>query len=178
MPWVAAAVAAVGLLVNASGQEKAKIEADKAADAARHSQEEQRSVVASQQASDRRAQVREERVRRARIMQGSENSGTAGSSSEAGAVGSIATQFFGNIGTSLGGQRVASNISSFQQTAADFRTQSNVAQQQAVMGGQAVQVAGNIFSQLYSMPTSSQNVGISDPTPRTDGDGGAGGGEG
>jgi hypothetical protein len=148
--WVAAAVAVVGAISGASAQEKQKQAADKAADAQRGAQNEQKAVVASQQASDRRALVREERVRRARIMQGAENSGTSGSSSEAGAVGSIATQYFGNMGTSLGGQRVAASITNFQQSAADFNFQGQQAQQQNVLFNQAVSAGASIFNATYT----------------------------
>lgn len=156
--WVAAAVAVVGAISGASAQEKQKQAADKAADAQRGAQSEQRALVASQQAADRRAQVREERVRRARIMQGAENSGTAGSSSEAGALGSISTQFFSNVGTSLGGNRVAANISNFQQTAADFNFQGQQAQQQNVMFNQAVAAGASIFNATYSPSGSASTV--------------------
>lgn len=155
--WVAAAVAVVGTIAGASAQEKQQQAASKAADAQRGAQSEQKAVAASQQAADRRAQIREERVRRARILQGAENSGTAGSSGEAGAVGSISTQFFGNMGTSLGGQRVAANISNFQQTAADFNFQGQQAGQQAAVFNQGLNAAASIFNATYTPTGTTQS---------------------
>ncbi len=161
--YVAAAVAVIGLLsANASQNKQASMASDAAAHQ-REAQNEQRSAIASQQASDRRAQVREERVRRAKIMQGAENSGTAGSSGEIGALGSISTQFFSNIGTSLGGQRVASNISSQQQTAADMNFNAQIAGQQGARTQQGVQLAGNIFEQLNKGSTNIPTITPQEP---------------
>lgn len=68
---------------------------------------------------ERRMQLREERIRRANIMQASEATGTEGSSGELGALGSLSTTLQSNIGTNLGRLQTAQNISIFQQRAAD-----------------------------------------------------------
>lgn len=138
-------VATVATVKSIQSQDEAKKAASASADQQRRVQSEQKAVVASQQAADRRAQIREERVRRARILQSSENTGTSFSSGEAGAVGSLSTQYFGNLGTQLGGAQSAANISTFQQNAANFNFESQQSQQEAQMFNQLGNLSGNIF---------------------------------
>lgn len=138
-------ISGVGLASSISSQRQAQDANERAADQQREAQSEQKAVNAAQQNADRRALIREERVRRARILQGSENSGTAYSSGEAGATSSLATQYFANLGTSLGGAKAAANISNFQQTAADFSTTAAQKSQDASMFQQLGNLGANIF---------------------------------
>lgn len=116
------------------------------ADEQRKAQSEQSALNFQQQAQERRNQVREERVRRAKILQASENGGTAGSSGEYGAIDSLATQLSSNLGINAGRAQAGANIGGYLQNAADF----GLAAQQAVSGAQTADslfnLAGNIFT--------------------------------
>lgn len=83
---------------------------------------EQVALNSQQAANERRQQIREERVRRAKILQAAEGTGTEGSSGELGATGGMATQLGANIGTNLGQLAGTGRINQFSQTAADFGT--------------------------------------------------------
>lgn len=98
----------------------------------RKAQGEQKALNFQSQANERRNQVREERVRRAKILAASENSGTAGSSGEMGAVDSLSTQLNSNLAINMGRAEAGNRISGYMQNAADFGT----AAQNAVMGAQ------------------------------------------
>lgn len=104
---MATGIAIAGLIVSAIGTYKS-IEAQGEAASARRraatASEKQRQLQAQEQ---RRQKAREERVRRAQLLQASALTGTIGSSGEAGALGSINTQFqagsaFANNLVSLG----------------------------------------------------------------------------
>lgn len=95
-----AAVAGIGASVVAGNQQRA---------AARHAQDMQeqaaglqRAGQAQQQAEQAREQYRQDRVRRARILQSAENSGAEYGSGEIGATGSLQTQYATNQGSITG----------------------------------------------------------------------------
>lgn len=109
-----------------------------AAKAQKRSQQEQKAVQAAQAAKERRAQIREERVRRAKVLQASENTGTAESSGASGAVGNLSTQLGANLGFNLGMQQSASNITALEQSAVNHMNTAN-------MWGQVGSVSQSIF---------------------------------
>lgn len=80
----------------------------------------QEAANAQQAAMEQRQQIREERVRRARIMQSAQNTGTSFSSGEFGSIGSLSTSLSSNIGANRGAIQRGQQISGFQQNAADF----------------------------------------------------------
>lgn len=121
------AVAAYGAVEQRQAGKEAGRQAEKSAAAQAAARAEQKAQAAQAAANERRQQIREERVKRARIIQAGENTGTAGSAGEAGALGSLGTQLATNIGANLGAIRSAENQSIFAQTAAD----ANFAGQQA-----------------------------------------------
>lgn len=132
--------AAVGSVVVGVGSAIAQREAQQdAAKKQRAAGQEQAAIQAQQAAQERRQQIREERIKRARIMQAAENTGVQGSSGEFGAVGSAATQLSSNIGFNLGLIDKTQNISALQQGAADDLT---TASNWAAVGG----VSRSIFS--------------------------------
>lgn len=95
-----AAVAGVGASLVAGNQQRA---------AARHAQDLQNQAVglqraqqAQEQANAAREQYRQDRVRRARILQSAENTGASYSSGEIGATGSLQTQYATNQGNLTG----------------------------------------------------------------------------
>lgn len=69
---------------------------------------------------DRRSRIREQRVRQAQMEQGAANTGTNGSSSEAGGIGSLDSNFSALIGQSSGQDKANSGINRLNQTAAGF----------------------------------------------------------
>lgn len=92
-------------------------------------QKEANNISAAQNKVDsleqRRAKVREERIRRAMVISSSENSGTSGSSGEIGSIGALNTNLAGLVSTSLGQSRANNGINNRQQSAADFTSKAN-----------------------------------------------------
>lgn len=82
-------------------------------------QSEQRAEQAAKAAGERRQQLREERVKRSKVMQASANTGTSGSSGEAGALGSLSTQLSSNVGFNLGAQQTAASLTNINQEIAN-----------------------------------------------------------
>lgn len=111
----------------------------KAAKAQKKIQNEEKARNTAQQMAERRQQVREERIKRARVMQASENTGTAGSSGELGAVSSIGTQLGANLGFNQSMIESGNRISGYTQQAAD-------AQGKASMFNAVGSMAGNVGS--------------------------------
>lgn len=157
-------------VANLKSQADARQSAAQSRDEQLRAQYEQRAVVASNQAADRRAQIREERVRRARVMQASENSGTAYSSGESGALGSISTQFATNTGRQLGNAQASANISNFQQNAANFNFETQQSLQEAQMFTQLGGLTNSIFD-MYAKPQKiipkTSNAGTTNPQMTT-----------
>lgn len=88
----------------------------------RKAKAEQAAMNAQAAAAERRQQVREERIKRARILQASENSGSTDSSGMFGAASGLASQLGAAIGTNLGTEAGTNRLNQFMQTAADFGT--------------------------------------------------------
>lgn len=109
-------------------------------------QNEQKALNFQAQAQERRNQVREERVRRSKLLQASENSGTADSSGEYGAMGSLATQLSSNLGINAGRAQAGSNIGGYLQNAADFGLAAQQASQSAQNADAIAGWAGSIFN--------------------------------
>lgn len=117
---LAVTASAVGAYQGYQARKDAKSAARKSAAEQRKIQAEQRAMNAQQQAQERRQQIREERVRRARVLQAANNSGTGESSGMLGALGSLSTQLFNNVGINLGRAAASDRISMFSQNAANF----------------------------------------------------------
>jgi hypothetical protein len=109
-------------------------------------QAEQKALQHQQQAQERRQQIREERVRRAMLLQASENSGTTGSSGEAGGLGSMATQLTNNLGINVGRAAAGDRMSLFAQNAANFQTNAQSALNNAQTADSLFGLSMNIFS--------------------------------
>ena len=103
------------------------------------SQRVQRAGNAAQAAEERRRLVREERVKRARILQASENSGVAGGSGEAGATSSLGTNLSSNLNFNSGAIDRGEQLSIFQQN-------SIVAQSKSALYSTLGNTASSIFS--------------------------------
>lgn len=105
MGWVAAGALVVSLVASNEQAQAQKSAAKKQEENQRRILSEQEKMRAEQQASnadkaarEKRQQIREERVRRAKVMQASENTGVAGSSGELGSVAGLGTQLGSNLG--------------------------------------------------------------------------------
>jgi len=117
-------IVALGSLAVGAGSAIASNTAQKkAAGAQEKIQGEQKAQNAAQAASERRSQVREERVRRARVMQSSENTGVGESSGEFGALGTLGTNLAVNMGSNAGKLAASERTSGYAQDAANFMGQ-------------------------------------------------------
>lgn len=146
---IASAVIGTASYVEAKdAREEASSNARRSAEAQRKAQEIQQAGSAQQAAAERRQQIREERVRRARIMQASSNTGTVGGSAEFGAIGGLGTQLQSNIGQNLGAIQRGQEIGSFGQQAADFTTAANRNMNDATNAQSLFSLSTSIFSNL------------------------------
>lgn len=103
-------------------------------------QGEQNALNAQKQAQERRAQVREERVRRGKILQSAENTGASDSSGALGAVGALSTNLSSNLGANLGMAAAGQRIGEYAQNAADFDLAAQNASLQAQQGEQLMSI--------------------------------------
>lgn len=85
-------------------------------------QSEQRAINSQKAAEERRQQIREERVRIAKLQQAAQATGTSGSSGELGASAGMATQLGANIGSNLSVLAATGRMNTYNQAAADFST--------------------------------------------------------
>jgi hypothetical protein len=129
LSYIAIASVGVGTAVSIDQQSKARKAQQRAGD-------EQRARNASEAARERRQQIREERVKRARIAQASENTGVQGGSGELGATAGLGTNLASNIGANLGRIQTANQISLFEQQAANYMMNANIATQVGNLGFQ------------------------------------------
>lgn len=160
MALATSTIAMIGLAVSAGGafmsyqqQRQAQSNASRAA----REQERANGVTIAQQAQqaaqERRQQIREERIKRASILQQSENMGTANSSGETGALGGMKTHLGSNLGFNQSAIMAGQQISGFNQNAANFMQSAQTAQGRAGMWGQVSGIGGNIFGQAGGWQT-------------------------
>jgi hypothetical protein len=116
---------------------------------ARSAQKEAQKVQAASnkaaQMEERRQQIREERVRRARILQAGENSGTSLSSGEAGALGGLSTNLSSNMSANFNKINSSQQLSGFAQDVADASNNAKTAMFASSLAGAAVDMSGSIF---------------------------------
>ena len=119
----------IGLLIASSVSTVASIDASKTSARRRERAGELRQNTQLGQDRDARTQgIREQRIRRARILQAGENTGTTGSSQETGVLGGMNTVFSQSIGNQAG-QRIANvAIGNQMQGAADAASRANTFQ--------------------------------------------------
>lgn len=99
---------------SAQADKKQSFDASTAANNVTIAQQENNSIY------DRRSRIREQRVRQAQLQQGAANTGTNGSSGEAGALGSLNSNFNSLLGQSSGQDMANRGINRLNQTAAEF----------------------------------------------------------
>ena len=127
--------------------EEAKSERQKAYNEQVKAQSEQKAMNAAQAAQEQRNQIREERIKRARIIQASENTGVGISSGVSGGTGSLSTQLGAGLGFNTGQVNKAAAISDNNQTAAGFLSSAENKIMQANQWGQIGSLGMSIFSQ-------------------------------
>lgn len=162
--YIALTIAVVGTAASLHEQNIARKDARYARDQQVKAQGEQKAQNAAEAAIQRRQQIREERVRRARILQAGENTGTDGSSGEAGALGSLDTTFSNNIGFAQGRFDSAVRQSNFLQDAANANYNSQQAQSLASTYGQVASLAGS-FTSFASKPSTPTPTKVNIPAP-------------
>lgn len=137
----AVAVAAGSAYMSAQAQKDAASDRKKAGQVSSAEQSAQRT-------QNRRQQVREERVRRAQIMQSSQNTGVSQSSGELGATSALGTLISSNVATQSRQQNSSNAISAYGQSAANNELAS---QQWSGIGS----IAGSVFGAAANMSMSS-----------------------
>lgn len=143
MAAVSSIIAAAALAATAAASYEQRQQAKKAA----KERKEERAIAgaeqSAQQMESRRQQLREERIRRAQILQASENTGVAASSGQLGAVSALGTSTGANVASLSRQANTASGISAASQRAANADLRGAEA---AGVG----QIAGSIFSTAVS----------------------------
>lgn len=144
MAAISTIIAGAALATTAYSISEQKKEAKKAARAQEGIRNEEKARNKASELSERRKQIREERVKRARILQGSENSGTAFSSGETGAVSGLGANLGANLGFNSAAVASGERISVFAQQAATAQTNQN----NAAMLGSFAQSAAPLAAEL------------------------------
>jgi hypothetical protein len=94
---------------------------------------------------DRRQLLREERIRRARILQSSNNAGVSNSSGEIGAMGAITTNVDSQVASARGESLANTGINKQNQKAMDFDNKAK----QALQWGEVFQGGINTFANIF-----------------------------
>lgn len=138
-----AASLAVGLVSGASAA------ADRRASAAAGREANQiRTANTRIQASEQRRQLlREERLRRARMLQGAQNSGTSGSSGVMGGTSAITTNVDNLISQQLGETKANEGINSWEQKAVNYENKARQTMAWADVFQGGINTVGNIWGQ-------------------------------
>lgn len=133
---LAVGLVSTGVSVNAANQSAA---------AQKEAQNIQLGQSQVQARENRRQLLREERIRRARILQGSENAGGSGSSGEIGSLGAINTNVSGQIAASAGESKANTGINFQSQKALDYDNKAK----QALAWGEVFQGGINSFANIF-----------------------------
>ena len=144
--------AVAGLAISAGGmymQNQQAQQANRLQQQAADEQRKARSEEAAQQRAafeqERRQQVRDERIRRGKILNASANTNTSVSSGMEGALGSMSTQLGANLGSNQAAYMSGQRINLFRQNAADFNAEAQTAANRAQMWGQVGGIGRSIF---------------------------------
>lgn len=136
-------------------------EANRTQKAAAKKEEEARDIAAAEQTSQQRAQtrqqIREERIRRAQILQSSENTGVSGSSGALGATSALQTSLGSNLASASRQANAARAITGVQQEAADLRISAAETLQTGKLLSSAISTGGGMFD-AYQSATKTTNV--------------------
>lgn len=153
LAWVGLAVAAGGTALSFVQQQRAQGQAKDAANEQRKAGAIQSSQNSLAQAQEQRQQIREERIRRAQIMNQAEQSGASGSSGEIGATGALSTNLASNIGSNRSAIQAGQMITGFNQRAANFSTQAQTSMNRANMWNSISNVGSQVFDRSGGFKT-------------------------
>lgn len=158
MGWVGAVIAAVGAAASAQQQREARTEQRKA-------REEQSTAQAERAAQEKRQQIREERIKRAQIIQASENTGVSASSGLMGAESGLSTQLSTSLGFGSAQALHVANISMFGQNAADAMGRAQTASQVSQLGMSIFSGTGGFSGLSSRIPEDWRAAGTSNTGP-------------
>lgn len=147
---IASAVVAAGSAYTQHRQGK------KAADAQKEASRIGGNQAQIEQQAQRRQAVREERIRRAQILQASETSGVAGGSGEIGSTGALGSITAGNLASSHSADRTTQRLGQLNNRVAS-------AQQRQQTAGAIGGLSGTVFSSLGGAPALVSGFGNSGP---------------
>jgi hypothetical protein len=142
---ISAGVTAFSVYQQMEAADDAKADRQRAYEEQQKAQGEQKAMNAAQEAAAKRQQIREERVKRARIMQSATGTGVGEGSGEFGAVGSLGTQLGGNLGFLAGQNDAAGRISDYNQSASGFLSSAQNKIADANMWGSIGSLSMSIF---------------------------------
>ena len=167
MGVVAAVAAVIGLGAAAYSVYEQNKQMGRAQDASEEAAKQQKKILAEQQAQEaakaaqeRRRLVREERVRRAKILQGAENAGVAQSSGPLGATSALSTNLGSALGFNLGEVSRGQRISGLMDSTAEYQMQSQAFQNSAAMWGSIGSLGSSIFSSAGGFGAISTGFGL------------------
>ena len=159
---VAAVISAVAGVASIYAQQQASKKAEKRAAAAAR---ERREAAAIEKAGarntdtlNRRKALREERVKRAHIIQSAQGAGVSGSSGALSAPGIVGTTTAAGIAAQTSGRKAAEGVSDHRQSAADYTQSAKNALAQGDMFSSLIQTFGSVGSGLVKS-------GLFDPSP-------------
>lgn len=139
-------LAVAALVVGGVSAYEANRQQKKAADKEEDAQAAALAEQKAQQAQQTRAQIREERIRRAQILQSSENTGVSASSGALGSVGALQTNVGANLAAATRSANTTTAITGFQQQAADYRSKANTIQAVGNLTSSAIFAGGGLFA--------------------------------
>lgn len=140
------AVSAGGIIAGQAQARSAQRSSRAAADEASRVRAEEEAQGSRSAAQERRQQIREERIKRAQIMNQAELTGTSDSSGEMGATGGMSQQLGSNLGMNQGSILRGQRISGFLQNQANFMSAAQSSQARAGTYRQVGQLGGSLFS--------------------------------
>ena len=143
--WLGLGAAAVGTVASISQGQAARRDAERAANEQKKINAEQAAANTMQFERERRQQVREERIRRSQILNTAAQTGTEGSSGEAGAIGGMSSNLGANMGTNQASLVRGQTITGFAQKAADYQTQSQSHMGRSSMWGSVANLGTSMF---------------------------------
>lgn len=157
---IAAAAVAVAAGSAYAANEQSKDAASQRKKAGKVSQAEQEAKANE----GRRQQIREERVRRASIMQSSENTGVAASSGQLGSISALGSQVGGNISSINRQSETAAAITGYNQSAANLDYRAGQTQQIGNFAGTVFGFAAPMAVADQKALNSPKSAGKTNPT--------------
>lgn len=155
---VGAVSAVAGTTASVIQGNKARADARAATDKQEQAANEVGAQNAQQAAEAQRQQLRDARVRQARVMQSSTNTGSDMSSGELGAIGAVATNLSNNQGISLGAAQRSQTITDLNQSAANDMFNSRQDSQLGSEFAQFGQLGGSIFGAAAKTPSGAKTI--------------------